>query len=106
MSIEKTLRVNELFDMYAPLLTEKQQEVIRYYFHEDLSYQEIAEILHISRSGVYDNIKRAVDLLEETERKLGFVKQTNTLINALNKLEDKRVDKIVNEYLKGGNYES
>lgn len=105
MSIEKTLVVNELFDTYGSLLTQHQQEVVRLYFHEDFSYQEIADILQISRAGVYDVIKRSVDFLEDTEKKLKIVELHNTLYDSLSVLEIDAVTQIIEKYLKGGNYE-
>lgn len=35
--LEKTNRINRLFDFYEPLLTEKQQMFLKYYFHDDFS---------------------------------------------------------------------
>jgi hypothetical protein len=69
-ALEKTNRMNLLFDFYHSLLTEKQQVILRYYFHEDYSLGEIAELLHISRQAVYEHIKRAEAVLEEYEQKL------------------------------------
>ena len=41
---------NELLDVYGPLLTKHQQEILDYYYAEDFSYAEISEELDI-RSG-------------------------------------------------------
>lgn len=35
--LEKTNRINLLFDFYELLLTEKQQTFLKYYFHDDFS---------------------------------------------------------------------
>lgn len=105
MSFEKTLHVNQLYDAYGELLTKRQQEVFKYYYHEDLSYQEIADILEISRSGVYDTLKRTVDFLEETEKKLGFAIKYGKLFEALFALDNAAVNQILNEFEKGGSYE-
>lgn len=105
MSFEKTLRVNQLYDAYGELLTQRQQEVFKYYYQEDLSYQEIADILEISRAGVYDTLKRTVDFLEETEIKLGFALKYGKLFEALFALDNAAVNQILNEFEKGGNYE-
>ena len=45
--IDKTERINHLMDFYAPLLTEKQLEVLEYAFREDYSLSEIAEIMEV-----------------------------------------------------------
>lgn len=68
--LDKTVRVNLLFDFYHSLLTEKQQAFLRYYFHDDYSLGEIAAEFEISRQAVFEHIKRAQHMLEEYERKL------------------------------------
>ncbi|MGG1514676.1 putative DNA-binding protein [Paenibacillus oryzisoli] len=68
--LEKTNRVNLLFDFYEPLLTEKQRTFLQLYFHDDYSLGEIAENFAISRQAVYEHIKRAETTLLDYERKL------------------------------------
>ena len=57
MEIEKTNRMNALFEFYAALLTDKQMNYI-------------AEEFGVSRQAVYDNIKRTEKILEDYEMKL------------------------------------
>ncbi|MFB5759760.1 putative DNA-binding protein [Paenibacillus medicaginis] len=71
--LEKTNRINLLFDFYEPLLTEKQQTFLKYYFHDDFSLGEIASEFEISRQAVYEHIKRAEQMLEMYEDKLGLL---------------------------------
>ncbi|WP_225999240.1 putative DNA-binding protein [Paenibacillus sp. BJ-4] len=71
--LEKTNRINRLFDFYEPLLTEKQQMFLKYYFHDDFSLGEIASEFEISRQAVYEHIKRAEQVLEMYEEKLGLL---------------------------------
>lgn len=66
-------RVALLFDFYGPLLTERQQELVRDYYLNDLSLGEIAEAAGVSRQAVHDQIRRAETALEEAEQKLGLV---------------------------------
>lgn len=68
--IEKTVRMNYLYDFYADLLTEKQNQYMTMYYLDDWSLGEIAEYFSISRQAVYDNIRRTAVLLEEYENKL------------------------------------
>lgn len=70
MEIEKTNRMNALFEFYSTLLTEKQMNYIELYYGNDLSLGEIAEEYGVSRQAVYDNIKRTEKLLETYEKKL------------------------------------
>ena len=70
MEIEKTNRMNALFEFYATLLTEKQMNYVELYYADDYSLAEIAEEYKISRQAVYDNIKRTEKVLETYETKL------------------------------------
>ncbi|GIQ68675.1 DNA-binding protein [Xylanibacillus composti] len=72
-ALEKTNRINLLYDFYRMLLTDKQQMFMQYYFHEDYSLGEIANLFAISRQAVYEHIKRAETTLEDYEGKLGLV---------------------------------
>jgi predicted DNA-binding protein YlxM (UPF0122 family) len=73
--VDKDLEQCLLFDFYDELLTEKQRRIFRLYYHEDLSLGEIAELVGISRQGVYDILKRAKAQLVELEGKLKLAKR-------------------------------
>lgn len=48
MEIEKTNRMNALFEFYAALLTDKQMNYIELYYADDYSLAEIAEEYGVS----------------------------------------------------------
>ncbi len=70
---EQRMRLGRLFDMYGGLLTEKQQQCLRFYFYDDLSLTEIAEEMEVSRQAVHDLLKRVEQTLERNEKKLGLL---------------------------------
>ncbi len=80
---DKDFTVSLLLDIYGPMLTEKQRDVIDLYYNQDLSLSEIAEHEGITRQGVRDNIKRGEDFMREMEETLGFLKKFERLV-ALN----------------------
>ncbi len=80
----KDMNIILLFDFYGEILTEKQQDVIDYYYNDDLSLAEISEHLGITRQGVRDSIKRAESTLIEMEDKLGLVKRFREIQKGLN----------------------
>lgn len=87
MELEKTNRMNALFEFYATLLTEKQMNYIELYYADDYSLGEIAEEYNVSRQAVYDNIKRTEKILEDYERKLHLFSDyymRNQLLDQLN----------------------
>lgn len=84
--LEKTTRINMLFDFYHALLTNKQKEYMTLYYREDYSLGEISDLWDVSRQAVYDNIKRTEQLLETYEEKLQLYEKfqrRNDLLNLL-----------------------
>lgn len=73
--LEKTTRMNLLYDFYGALLTEKQRMFMELYYYDNLSLSEIAEQYDVSRQAVHDNIRRSETQLEEYETKLFLLKK-------------------------------
>ena len=86
-ALEKTNRINLLFDFYEPLLTEKQRLFLKYYFHDDYSLGEIASEFGISRQAVYEHIRRAEEALEGYEDRLGLLARHERLTALVAELE-------------------
>ncbi|MFX3674133.1 MAG: putative DNA-binding protein [Paenisporosarcina sp.] len=97
MLLEKTTRMNFLFDFYQSLLTEKQRSYMHLYYLDDHSLGEIADEYEISRQAVYDNIRRTEAMLEEYENKLQLFEkfqERQIVVEQLNiLLQEKEVDK-------------
>lgn len=93
--LEKTTRINYLFDFYQELLTDKQRNYMDMYYLEDFSLGEISETSDVSRQAVYDNIRRTEAMLEEYENKLGLYEKFKQRKSLLDQLET---------YYKNGDY--
>ena len=74
-NMEERVELNYMLDFYGPLLTAHRQEVMRLYCEEDLSQQEIADQLAITRQGVFDTLAKAKKQLTAYEEKLGLVQR-------------------------------
>lgn len=68
--LEKTNRVNILFDFYGQLLKDRQKQFLEMYYRDDLTLSEIAELTDVSRQAVFDQLKRTENVLEQYEEKL------------------------------------
>ncbi|ANF36530.1 putative DNA-binding protein [Bacillus velezensis] len=88
MSLEKTTRMNYLFDFYQSLLTSKQKSYMSLYYLDDFSLGEIAEEYDVSRQAVYDNIKRTEAMLEQYEEKLLLFKKFQERKEMFTKLKE------------------
>ena len=77
--MEKIVKIAQLYDMYGPLLNDKQRDVINCYYNEDLSLQEIADNDGRSKQAISDMINRSVDKLFEFENELSLLKSKTEL---------------------------
>ncbi|WP_374720544.1 putative DNA-binding protein [Parageobacillus toebii] len=86
--LEKTTRMNYLYDFYQALLTPKQRSYMSLYYLDDYSLGEIAQQYEVSRQAVYDNIKRTEAMLEEYEKKLSLFQKFQKRNQLMNQLKD------------------
>ena len=93
------LYLSKLFDYYKNLLTQNEQNIFNEYYNEDLSLQEIADNLNISKSAVGKTLKIVEKKLEDYEQKLGL-NLKNKKINKLliNKIDENLLN-LVNEII-------
>ncbi|MBO0995469.1 MULTISPECIES: putative DNA-binding protein [unclassified Bacillus (in: firmicutes)] len=103
--LEKTTRINYLFDFYQALLTPKQRNYMSLYYLDDFSLGEIAEEFQISRQAVYDNIKRTEAMLEDYEEKLNlfhkYQKRKKVTKQMKLCLDQDKLDKVMLEHFIG-----
>ncbi len=92
--LERRVYVNALYDIYSPLLTERQRDVYERRYFSDLSLVEIAETLGISRQAVHILVGRTVERLEAIEKDLGFASQIERLENRIKELEAQGANEI------------
>ncbi|WP_423410008.1 putative DNA-binding protein [Heyndrickxia sp. MSNUG] len=97
--LEKTNRMNYLYDFYQALLTPKQSSYMALYYLDDYSLGEIAEEYDVSRQAVYDNIKRTEAMLEEYEAKLLLFEKFQKRSELISKMKDLMGDSPDNQVL-------
>ena len=89
--MEKLIYLNNLYDLYGVLLTEKQQTYFEEYYFNNLSYGEISEKYNISRNACFKQLKIIEDKLFDYEEKLKLYYKKEK-INAIIKLiDDKKI---------------
>ena len=81
----KDLEMGYLLDFYGEVLTEKQREMLRQYYNDDLS-------LSITRQGARDAIKHGENALKELEEKVGFAARYRRVQQKLEELEQMVID--------------
>ena len=78
-----------LYDIYMPLLSDRQAEILNLYYNEDESLAEISENVGITRQGVRDCIVKAEAQLEFFEEKLGLHGKISNLYAAIDSLSER-----------------
>ncbi len=78
-----------LYDAYGPLLTEHQRRILHLHLEEDWSYGEIAEREAVSRTAVYDLIRRTRAALHAHEARLHLVARDRRLSSAVDRLRQR-----------------
>jgi uncharacterized protein len=63
-----------LLDLYGTLLTDHQRRILHLAWELDWSYGEIAQRDRVSRTAVYDVVRRTAFNLDDYERKLGLAR--------------------------------
>ncbi len=83
--------LNELFDYYGSLLTLKEQNIFIEHYEEDLSLQEIADNLLVSKSAVGKTLKIVENKLNDYESKLHLKENKDKINKLLEKINDKKL---------------
>ena len=94
IELEKSIYINELYDLYGSLLTKKQQEIIELYYCNDLSLGEISEQLEVSRNAIFDCLKKGIKQLENYENNLKLYQKNKELDEFFNEMKEKNKNNI------------
>lgn len=93
MYMEKYVYYGMLFDIYQKLLNERNREVFELYYDENLTLQEIADNLGVSKSYIGRIIKNTEKKLDELESKLHIYENKGKIkdvleLNDINKIKE------------------
>ena len=85
--MDRIFELGRLLDIYGPLLTDRQREVVDLYANENYSLAEIAEEVDISRQGVRDTVMRCSAKLRDYEQRLGLLARFDETDAVLDSIE-------------------
>ncbi len=76
---EKDMSIPYLADLYGNVLSDRKRELLDYYYNEDYSLAEIAEITGISRQGIRESVKKSEAELRALEDSLHLAARIHAL---------------------------
>lgn len=97
--MEEFVYYDLLFDIYEQLLNDKSREFFKLYYEENLTLQEIADNMQVSKSYIGKVIKETEKKLDDLESDLHLYENKKMLENALNIDDISEIKKIIRTVL-------
>ena len=98
--MEDFVYLNNLYDIYRELLTQKQRDYFSNYYQDNLTLSEIAENNDVSRNAVHKQLKDTVKILENYEEKLGIYRKSTQIIDLISdKNLREKIERIIEGWL-------
>jgi len=88
------IEIGILFDYYGELLTDRQQEIFKDYYFDNLTMQEIADNNEISKNAVHKTINAINNNLKYYEKKLRLYEKSKKIKELISDLEDSKREQI------------
>ena len=93
--MKRFIYLNNLFDVYQDLLTQKQQLYFKEYYFNNLSYGEISEKYGISRNAIFRQLKIIENKLENYEEKLKLLDKKQRINDIIEIVMDKKIKDVL-----------
>lgn len=81
--MEEVIYLNNLYDYYKDLLTDKQRLYFEDYYQNNLSLSEMALNYDVSRNAIHKQLKDTVKLLNSYEDKLKMFFKMNEIVRLI-----------------------
>ena len=95
--MEKYVYLNELYDLYGKLLTEKQQKYFEDYYFNNLSYGEISSEYNVSRNAIYHQLKLIEEKLNFFEEKLNLYRKKEKINDIIDLIDDRKAKRVIKD---------
>lgn len=89
--MEEVIYLNELYDFYGSLLTDKQRDYFENYYFNNLSLGEMAENYGVSRNAIHKQLKIVEERLKYYEENLELLKKTKKAEKLVKKINDEKL---------------
>ena len=95
--MEKFVYLNELYDLYGELLTEKQKKYFEDYYFNNLSYGEISTKYGISRNAIFHQLQLIEKKLLFYEEKLKLYSKKESISDIIDMVNDNKAKRILED---------
>ena len=89
--MEEVIYLNELYDYYGSLLTDKQRDYFENYYFNNLSLGEMAENYGVSRNAIHKQLKIVEERLKYYEENLELLKKAKKAEELVQKISDEKL---------------
>jgi uncharacterized protein len=89
--MEEVIYLNELYDFYGSLLTDKQRDYFENYYFNNLSLGEMAENYGVSRNAIHKQLKIVEERLKYYEENLELLKKAKKAEELVQKISDEKL---------------
>ncbi|MGN1355641.1 MAG: YlxM family DNA-binding protein [Bacilli bacterium] len=89
--MEEVIYLNELYDFYGSLLTDKQRDYFENYYFNNLSLGEMAENYGVSRNAIHKQLKIVEERLKHYEENLELLEKSKKAEELVQKINDKKL---------------
>ena len=99
--MDEFIYLNNLYDCYNELLSDKQKEYFCDYYQNNLTLAEMALNYGISRNAIHRQIKKIAELLEFYESKLCIISKNNKIMDLINSTKNDKLIKEIERIIEG-----
>ena len=89
--MEEVIYLNELYDFYGSLLTDKQRDYFENYYFNNLSLGEMAENYGVSRNAIHKQLKIVEERLKYYEENLELLEKSKKAEELVQKINHKKL---------------
>ena len=89
--MDEIVYLNNLYDFYKELLTDKQKKYFEDYYQNNYTLSEIAENNGVSRNAVHKQVKETVNILKNYELKLNLLFKSNKILDIIRKENNEKL---------------
>ena len=88
--------ITTLYEIYKELLNEKERNYFEYYYFEDYSMQEIADLYKVSKAYASKYLNQIIDKIVNYEKILKINDRNSKIIDLLKNFKDEDIKSKIN----------